>query len=167
VARLVGDFALVAGRPAEAAAHYRAGASMNARIGARPFTALSRLGLAHALVELGYEHDPATREPVSALIEQAGAEFSRLDMPGPLRAAAGLAERTQSVRSGSARYGSHSPLTSREQEVADLVAQGMANKAVAQRLYLSERTVETHVRNILAKLSLTSRNEIAAWILRR
>ena len=58
VARLIGDFARVAGRPADALAHYRVGMAMNARIGARPFAALSRLGLAQALVDLGARARP-------------------------------------------------------------------------------------------------------------
>ena len=54
-------------------------------------------------------------------------------------------------------------LTSREGEVADLVAQGMSNRQIAQELFLSERTIENHVSKILGKLRLVSRAEIAAW----
>src|SRR5579884_2889855 len=54
-------------------------------------------------------------------------------------------------------------LTEREREVAALVARGCSNRAIAETLVLGERTVETHVANILAKLSFTSRAQIAAW----
>jgi DNA-binding NarL/FixJ family response regulator len=54
-------------------------------------------------------------------------------------------------------------LTEREREVATLIAQGRTNRAIAQALVLSERTVATHVGNILAKLNVTSRAQIAAW----
>jgi DNA-binding CsgD family transcriptional regulator len=58
-------------------------------------------------------------------------------------------------------------LSRREQEVADLVARGLSNAAVARRLYLSRATVATHVSHILEKLGFSSRVEIAAWIVER
>jgi non-specific serine/threonine protein kinase len=54
-------------------------------------------------------------------------------------------------------------LSARELEVARLVAAGMANKAIAARLHLSVRTVENHVRHVLAKLSLENRTQLATW----
>lgn len=48
-------------------------------------------------------------------------------------------------------------------EVAGLVAEGLANKAIAARLHLSVRTVESHVRHALAKLGLDNRTELATW----
>jgi DNA-binding NarL/FixJ family response regulator len=63
-------------------------------------------------------------------------------------------------RSAQQEYGG---LTVREREVAVLVAGGYSNRAVARALVLSERTTETHVRNILSKLGFTSRAQIAAW----
>jgi DNA-binding NarL/FixJ family response regulator len=48
------------------------------------------------------------------------------------------------------------PLTPREQEIAELVLAGITNRAIATQLVLSERTVEGHVRSILAKLQLTN-----------
>jgi DNA-binding CsgD family transcriptional regulator len=58
-------------------------------------------------------------------------------------------------------------LTRREQEVADLVARGLSNAAVARELYLSPATVATHISHILEKLGFSSRVEIAAWIVER
>ena len=46
------------------------------------------------------------------------------------------------------------------------IADGLANRAIAERLVLSERTVETHVRNLLTKLGLANRTQVAAWALR-
>jgi DNA-binding NarL/FixJ family response regulator len=56
-----------------------------------------------------------------------------------------------------------SPLTRREQQVADLVARGLSNKDIATALVISQRTAESHVEHILTKLGLTSRAQVAAW----
>lgn len=55
-------------------------------------------------------------------------------------------------------------LTKREAEVARLVAEGLSNKEVGARLFISEHTVDSHVRNILNKLGCNSRAQIAAWM---
>jgi DNA-binding CsgD family transcriptional regulator len=54
-------------------------------------------------------------------------------------------------------------LTEREREIATLIARGRSNHEIAKTLVLSERTVATHVSNILAKLDYTTRTQIAAW----
>ena len=59
------------------------------------------------------------------------------------------------------------PLTPREREVAGLVAQGLTNRQIAARLYLSERTAQNHVQHILTKLDLSNRSEIAVGITSR
>jgi DNA-binding NarL/FixJ family response regulator len=56
-------------------------------------------------------------------------------------------------------------LTQRELEVADLVAEGLGNREIAVRLYLSKRTVESHVEHIFGKLGLSSRAQLATWVL--
>ncbi|MFE7423678.1 protein kinase [Rhodococcus sp. NPDC057529] len=56
-------------------------------------------------------------------------------------------------------------LTRREHQVAELVAEGLTNRAIATRLVISQRTVQGHVEHILAKLGFTSRTQIAAWVL--
>jgi DNA-binding NarL/FixJ family response regulator len=58
------------------------------------------------------------------------------------------------------------PLTPREREVATLVADGLSNGEIARRLYISTKTASVHVSNILAKLGMTSRTEVAAWAVR-
>jgi len=60
-----------------------------------------------------------------------------------------------------------SPLTPRERQVAQLIADGLSNKQIAVRLVIAQRTAESHVENILAKLGFTSRTQIAAWVARR
>jgi DNA-binding NarL/FixJ family response regulator len=54
-------------------------------------------------------------------------------------------------------------LTPREREIATLVARGLANREIAETLTVAQRTVETHVHNILGKLELTSRGQLAFW----
>ena len=56
-----------------------------------------------------------------------------------------------------------SPLSRRESEVAKLVAAGMSNRRIGERLYLSERTVEGHVERIRNKLGVRSRTGVATW----
>ena len=58
-------------------------------------------------------------------------------------------------------------LTRREKEVAALVAQGLTNRQIAKELVVSERTVENHVANILKKVGVHSREQVAASITER
>jgi NarL family two-component system response regulator LiaR len=58
------------------------------------------------------------------------------------------------------------PLTAREVEVLRLVAQGLSNQEIADQLVVSERTVRTHVSNILGKLYLANRTQAALYALR-
>jgi pimeloyl-ACP methyl ester carboxylesterase/DNA-binding CsgD family transcriptional regulator len=55
-------------------------------------------------------------------------------------------------------------LTARELEVAELVAEGLTNQAIARRLSVAPRTAEAHVENIRRKLEVRSRAQIAAWV---
>jgi len=58
-------------------------------------------------------------------------------------------------------------LTAREQEVMRMIARGYAYKEVAAELFLSVKTVETHVSSVLRKLQLSNRHELTAWALSR
>jgi len=67
------------------------------------------------------------------------------------------------VRARPARKREKSTLTARETEVAGLVAEGLTNQQIADRLVLSTRTAEAHVENILRKLGFSSRTAVASW----
>jgi DNA-binding NarL/FixJ family response regulator len=66
------------------------------------------------------------------------------------------------------RYGSVAGrLTAREQEIADLIAQGLSNKLIARHLHIEVPTVKCHVHNILDKLKFQRRGNVALWIQQR
>lgn len=60
--------------------------------------------------------------------------------------------------------GRSSALTPREQEVARLIAEGKSNREIAAALVIAEPTVERHVSNIMDKLGVHARAQIAVWV---
>jgi len=57
------------------------------------------------------------------------------------------------------------PLTRREKEIAGLVAEGLGNREIADRLFLSKRTVDSHMEHIFTKLGFSSRTQLANWVI--
>ena len=153
----LGRLAALLGRAEEALGHFAAAMTIDIRLGARPLVAMVRLDWADALRARAARGDYAHAR---TLAWQAAAEARRLDMPGPADRAEHLVnDLEQAIRAGD-------PLSPREREIAELVSSGITNRAIATQLVLSERTIEGHVRSILAKLQLTNRTELAAWALR-
>jgi len=68
------------------------------------------------------------------------------------------------VAAATSDEGRTGPLGKRESEVARLVADGLSNKQIGARLFISERTVDSHVRSTLNKLGFNSRAQIAGWV---
>ncbi|WP_460632523.1 helix-turn-helix transcriptional regulator [Leifsonia lichenia] len=109
------------------------------------------------LTALGTDQPRAT-----ALLEQAAETFRRVGASGYLARCARLLEEL-TVSGGAAEDAPSdpfAPLTTRERQVAYALAAGMTNKEIAERLYVSVTTVNFHVRNILAKLELSSRRDL-------
>jgi DNA-binding NarL/FixJ family response regulator len=87
----------------------------------------------------------------------AGQQLSRDD-------AARLALREAAVSAAASEREGAGVLGRRETDVARLLAEGLTNKEIGTRLFISERTVESHVRNILNKLGFNTRAQIAGWM---
>ncbi|MFE5708836.1 protein kinase [Rhodococcus koreensis] len=68
------------------------------------------------------------------------------------------------TRSPGRTSASPTTLTKREMQVAELIAEGLTNKAIAARLVIAPRTAQGHVEHVLVKLGFTSRAQVAAWI---
>jgi DNA-binding CsgD family transcriptional regulator len=68
------------------------------------------------------------------------------------------------ARPVAARSEPKTPLTRRELEVARLIADELSSREIASKLFISERTVETHVTHIFNKLGLSSRTQLTRWL---
>ena len=79
-----------------------------------------------------------------------------LDMPGAVTRADRLLGQAVPAPAG------HDPLSPREREIVALVVAVRSNREIAEQLVISERTVETHVRSVLAKTGCTNRTELVA-----
>ena len=100
-------------------------------------------------------------------IVEARTALAAFDTLGATRDAAMAAARLRDLGARpSAGPGGAGRLTRRELEVLDLLADGLANREIAERLFLSVKTVERHVRNVLSKLGVRNRTEAAAFLLR-
>jgi DNA-binding CsgD family transcriptional regulator len=139
-----------------------------------PRRAATLLGAAHALWRttgtspatvrhlLGY-HDECEQRTRRALGERAFQAAVQRGMVLGLADAIGYAlnEKPQPARSPAPAA---TTLTRREQQVAELVAQGLTNKDIAARLVIAQRTAEGHVERILTKLGFTTRTQLATWV---
>jgi DNA-binding NarL/FixJ family response regulator len=125
------------------------------RAGAPGFLAEARFHLAMALLARNSSGD---RDRAEAAARDADRLAKALGM-------AAYVDRTSALvaQLGGGRPAALSP---RELEVASLVAEGLTNRQIAERLIISERTAQNHVQHILTKLGFTARSQIAAWSVR-
>jgi non-specific serine/threonine protein kinase len=143
-------------------------AGVAARTG-RPRRALRLAGVAWGLCETGQFSMPAVieaqldrwltpaRSQLGSLAEPVLAEGRQMSLAEAVAYA--LADEPEQAWRGGPRR----TLTKRELEVAILVARGLTNRGIAGQLYLSVRTVDTHVDHVLTKLGFSTRTQLAAW----
>jgi len=117
------------------------------------------------LAELHERYERVARQALGdAAFERELGVGLRSDFDGAVDYALGVDKR---IAESPAEPAAEAGLTKREWEIAQLVADGMSNRAIASDLVISRRTVEAHVEHILAKLNFTSRTQVAAWIAQR
>jgi DNA-binding CsgD family transcriptional regulator len=118
--------------------------------------------VAHARLELA--NALLTDRPEVAMAEARAAleAYERLHAARDVDAAAAVL-RSLGARPATGGKGA-GPLTKRESEVLDLLGHGLTNAEISDRLFISRKTVEHHVGNVLAKLGLRSRAEAAAYV---
>jgi DNA-binding CsgD family transcriptional regulator len=155
-ARTLGRLQLALGSTDAAIHLLEEGLGVDESIGARPYVALGRWALATALRSRGR---PTDLQQAAELARLAHSEAQRLAMVGLRQDTSVLLNDLAGRPTGT------SPLTARENEIVALVLEAKSNRAIAEQLYLSERTVEGHVRNILAKTGATSRSELIRYFL--
>jgi DNA-binding CsgD family transcriptional regulator/tetratricopeptide (TPR) repeat protein len=149
--RADGEVATADEQTADALTLLRASWSQWRRLDAPYDAALTRFAIGRAARAAGDEEGAQLEfDAARGVFESLGAvpDLSRL-------------ERVASITTGSLTPGSG--LSPREREVLGLVARGWSNRRIAERLFLSERTVARHVGNILAKLDVSSRSAATAY----
>ncbi|MBB4739673.1 DNA-binding CsgD family transcriptional regulator [Actinoplanes octamycinicus] len=107
------------------------------------------------------EAQAADRSAAAAALAEATGIATELGAV-PLREAAETLARRLGVRPAAAETAAEEVLTAREREVLRLVAEGLSNGQIAQRLFISPKTASVHVSRIIAKLAVTNRVEAAA-----
>jgi DNA-binding CsgD family transcriptional regulator/tetratricopeptide (TPR) repeat protein len=167
VMRPLGILARTLDRHDEAVAHLTAAVERTQQMEARPHEAHARFDRATALLARGARDDRTLA--VDDLVEVLRLCDSS-DMPVLARRGeellGGLGERPRRTRPPRASDGEGASLTLREHEVARLVADGLSNRQIGERLFIAGRTAETHVQHIFTKLGFTSRAQLAAWVAR-
>jgi DNA-binding NarL/FixJ family response regulator len=156
---------LVRGRPQDAAASALMAAFSFEQAGRRVEAAMARVAAGRAVAATGDR--PAAIGMLEAAISELRACGAGLGTDEAARELRRLGRRVGTTGPREAQAGEGlSALTRREREVASLVAAGHTNKEIAARLFLSERTIESHLSRIFSKLDVSSRSQLATEVAR-
>lgn len=165
IARPLGSLAATLREYDEAARHFENAVEVCQRMATRPWLAHTRYAYAAMLLERGRSEDRTLARELAAPAREMCEEVGMTVLARRIEAV--LAELTeQRVATPASKSPPGSTLTRRECEVARLLATGMSNRQIAEQLYVSERTAESHVQNILTKLGFGSRSQVALWAIR-
>ncbi|MDX6719569.1 MAG: hypothetical protein QOJ63_1823 [Solirubrobacteraceae bacterium] len=150
------------GQPHDAADAARRAIECADSVGAVVQSAHSRALLGAAIGRVGRREDAvALLREAEAELARCGAQRRRAEAARELRR---LGRRPTSRQRRAAGADGLDALTGREREIADLVARGHTNRKIAAQLFLSDKTVESHLTNVFAKLRVASRAEVAERI---
>ena len=168
VLQLRGEALVMLQRPVEAEVAFEAAQEMARVQGVRPMQWRICIALANLYQAQG-SNTGAEQAFAAArtLIEELAATIDEPLRDNFLRQATALLPHTRPLSPKQAAKQAFAGLTAREREIAALIAQGKFNREIADVLVLSERTIETHVSNIMLKLNFTSRRQIANWAIER
>jgi predicted ATPase/DNA-binding CsgD family transcriptional regulator len=114
--------------------------------------------------DLAQRNFTAARRGIESLARTVDDEYLREHF---VRAALSTLPREKPLSPTRAAKDAFGGLTEREREVVRLIAQGKSNREIAEALVVTKRTIETHISNILYKLSLTSRAQIVVWAIEK
>ncbi|MGP4022054.1 helix-turn-helix domain-containing protein [Actinomadura sp. 3N407] len=129
----------------------------------REYTQTSWLGPHHALLRETHI-DMAVKALGQERYRTAFEEGERLPLAHAVQDALDVSPPTDAASADGSGKAVGSSLTERELQVAALVAEGLSNREIAERLTIAKRTADSHVEHILGKLGYSSRAQIAVWI---
>ncbi len=156
--RVLGLLAQTMGNLDQAAAHFEDALAFCRKAGYRPELAWTCCDYADTLLQ---RNEPGDREKAMSLLDESLAISSELGMRPLMERVLNQRDRVELSPEASPAY--PDGLTQREVEVLCLIARGKSNPEIAQELFISVRTVSTHVSNILNKINAANRAEAATY----
>jgi DNA-binding CsgD family transcriptional regulator len=160
--RYLGMLAATLGRFDDAERHFDEADAMNARLGARPLLAHTKVDRARLHLA---RHGRGDLLRARLLLEEAAKAFDGLEIPYHAGKVRELLERSPQLKAIRPVY--PAGLSERQVQVLRLVALGKTNREIADKLVLSERTVQRHVADVYAKIGARNRAEATAFALDR